>query len=111
MEGEHAAALRQEMHDTYQAFPGHAGYLDAAQVQGMAHYLGDFAALDPASQAAVMQQYAEHIPAEGVRQEEQKQQQLPQSETESDLEDGVDAGRYFFMAWFEGAETPKRIKG
>lgn len=99
MEGEHPSGLAgQEMHDAYQAYQAHGVYLDPAQAQAMASYMPDFASMDPASQAAAMQHYAQHIPAQEAPtvedQQQQQQQQVHQSETESDLEEGVDAGEY-----------------
>jgi hypothetical protein len=48
---------QQEIHDAFQAYHTHEGYLDPAQAQAIANYMPDFAGMDPASQAAAMQQY------------------------------------------------------
>ena len=107
MEGEHAGGLVDpQMHDAYQAYQAHAGYLDPAQAQAMATYMPDFAAMDPASQAAAMQHYAQQMPSQVGDQDGQVQAQpaVHQSETESDLEDGVDAGE-LAGAWPFGAQA------
>jgi hypothetical protein len=79
---------QEEMHDA--GFQGYQpAYLDPAQAQALANYIPEFAGMDPASQAAAMQHYAQ-LPAQQVA--GPTTQQVAQSETESDMEEGVDAG-------------------
>lgn len=100
MEEEHGATVQQqELHDAYQSYHAHTAYLDHAQAQAIAAYMPDFASLDPSSQAAAMQHYAHAVNSEAIvanEHQEQVQQRMQPSETaastESDLEEGVDAG-------------------
>ena len=78
----------QEMHEGgWQAHQ--PAYLDPAHAQAMASFMPEFAEMDPATQAAAMQHYEEK---EGPQEEPASQPHGPQSETESDMEEGVDAG-------------------
>jgi hypothetical protein len=86
---------QQEIHDAFQAYHTHEGYLDPAQAQAIANYMPDFAGMDPASQAAAMQQYHPDM-ATGAEGQERGNiddiQQGQQSDSDIELEEGVDAG-------------------
>lgn len=101
MDGEHAQVQQQEIHDAYQAYHTHAAYLDHAQAQAIASCMPDFVSMEPATQEATLQQYAQGIHSEAQPQEveEPNGQQVHQSETESDLEEGMDAGRLGIRAF------------
>jgi len=86
---------QQEIHDSFQGYHTHEGYLDPAQAQAIANYMPDFAEMDPASQAAAMQQYNPAMPtgAEGQDGRNAGGQQGQQSDSDIELEEGVDAGK------------------
>jgi hypothetical protein len=86
---------QQEIHDSFQAYHTHEGYLDPAQAQAIANYMPDFAEMNPASQAAAMQQYNPTMPtgAEGQDGENAGGQQGHQSDSDIELEEGVDPGK------------------
>ena len=86
---------QQEIHDAFQGYHSHTAYLDPAQAQAIASYMPDFAGMDPASQAAAMQQYTPAMPtgAEGQEGGNADGQQGQQSDSDIELEEGVDAGR------------------
>lgn len=99
MEDEHAVAVQQQqVHDSYNAYNAHSGYIDSAQAQAIANFFPDFAHMDPASQAIAMQQYAQFLGPDALQNLEhgvdQRQHRLPASETESDMEEGVDAAQH-----------------
>lgn len=100
MEEEHAVAVQQQqVHDSFNAYNAHSGYLDSAQAQTLATFFPDFAHMDPASQAMAMQQYAHLLGPDALQSMEhggmdQRQHRLPASETESDIEEGVDAAQH-----------------
>jgi hypothetical protein len=86
---------QQEIHDAFQGYHTHTGYLDPAQAQAIANYMPDFAGMDPESQAAAMQQYNLAMPTgvEGQDGENADGQQGQQSDSDIELEEGVDAGK------------------
>ena len=92
-DGQHGVQ-QQEIQDAYQAYHSHATYLDPAQGQAIASYMPDFATMNSDSREAGIEQFAQGMPTEGVVQNDIGQQ-VHHSETESDLEEGVDAGRVF----------------
>ncbi len=73
------------------AFQGysHEGYPDPAQAQAIANYMPDFAGMDPASQAAVMQQYTHAMP--GAEGQDGGNGGGQQSDSDNELDEGADA--------------------
>jgi hypothetical protein len=80
---------QQEIHDAFQGYHSHEGYLDPAQVQAIANYMPDFAGMDPASQAAVMQQYTHAMP--GAEGQDGGNGGGQQSDSDNELDEGADA--------------------
>lgn len=91
MEGEHGEMGQEqaEINDAYQPYHAHNAYLDPTQSQAMAGYMPTINGLDAGAQAVAMQHYTQQITGHPTAEQPQQGQQ---SETESDIEEGMDAG-------------------
>jgi hypothetical protein len=98
----------QEMHEGgWQAHQ--PAYLDPAHAQALANFMPEFADMDPATQAAAMQHYEQK--ASPQQQQPAGQPHGPQSETESDMEEGVDAGESRCLSQPSPCRGWQRLRG